>query len=56
MAETQKEVVMVQIIVPIENDEQTMLIKKSINTVFADNPLVRIDFRIVKMPMEQNGR
>lgn len=56
MAETQKEVVMVQIIVPVENDEQAMLIKKSINTVFADNPLVRIDFRIMKMPVSNpNG-
>ena len=51
MAETNKEVVMINIVIPVESDEQTMIIKKSINAVFTDNPLVRIDFRIMKMPV-----
>lgn len=51
MLETNKEIVMINIVIPIENDEQALIIKKSINAVFGDNPLVRIDFRIVKMPV-----
>lgn len=53
MEQPNKEVVMINIVVPIENDEQALIIKKSISAVFTDNPDVRIDFRIMKMPIHQ---
>jgi len=55
MEQLNKEVVMINIVVPVENDEQAFILKKSINALFDSNEQARIDFRILKMPMTKSN-
>lgn len=53
-----KQVCTVNVMFPVESDEQAIDVKKKIAEVLSEIPLVRIDFNLTQIPRkppEQNG-
>ena len=47
---TMKQVCTIQIVFPVDDDNEAIELKQKIESALKDNPTARIDFRITKMP------